>query len=317
MSTEVHEISENAPSVCLWRLPENPNRLVSLRDIVDKFAVFRFLVLEHALSRTEGELDQLQKSGKGAITLSEQERASILKNLVSGMNLCKDNGFPDAAMKMTFSVREMQQQTKPMTVDSVATELRNVREQLWTDTVKQWFIRISSGLSCLVDREHPFGEQVAESFPSAQADLKEACNCLAVECATASIFHLMRASEVSLRTLATDRGVSYPDSSLSSRQVGDLLGALENKLTEMRKADWKNWPSRDVKDAQISFYHRALAEFRDFNEAWRKHMAHAHEGAFYNVPSATGIMKHLETFMQALAPKISEASVTPLFWTSV
>jgi hypothetical protein len=129
------------------------------------------------------------------------------------------------------------------------------------------------------------------------------------------VFHLMRAAEIALRALAADRGVSYPDGSLASKQVGDLLSALDSKIAEMRREDSKLWPSRDVKDAQISFYHRALVEFRDFNEAWRKHMAHAHEGAFYNPDSSVGIMKHVRTLMEVLAPKVSELSQNPRYWT--
>jgi hypothetical protein len=127
----------------------------------------------------------------------------------------------------------------------------------------------------------------------------------------------MRAAETSLRVLAADRGVAYPDAALASKQVGDLLSALDGKMVEMRKADSKLWPSKDVKDAQIKFYHTAIAELRDFNEAWRKHMAHAHEGAFYDPDQAESVLKHVRSFMQALCTKISEGYSTPLYWTSV
>jgi hypothetical protein len=88
-------------------------------------------------------------------------------------------------------------------------------------------------------------------------------------------------------------------------------------MIEMRKADWRLWPSKDIKDAQINFYHRAQAEFRDFNEAWRKHMAHAHEGAFYDPDQAHSVMNHVGAFMRVLSEKVSETSVTPLHWTAV
>ena len=84
----------------------------------------------------------------------------------------------------------------------------------------------------------------------------------------------------------------------------------------MRKADAKLWPSKDIKDAQIKFYHSALAEFRDFNEAWRKHMAHAHEGAFYDRHQALSILDHVRSFMNVLAPRVSELSATPLYWVT-
>jgi hypothetical protein len=49
----------------------------------------------------------------------------------------------------------------------------------------------------------------------------------------------MRAAEVALRALAVDRDVQYPDASINSKQVGDLLSALDGKLLELRKADAK------------------------------------------------------------------------------
>ena len=75
-------------------------------------------------------------------------------------------------------------------------------------------------------------------------------------------------------------------------------------------------PSKDIKDKQINFYHRALAEFRDFNEAWRKHMAHAHDGAFYDRDQALSILKHVKDCMRVLSCKISELTTTPLYWTT-
>lgn len=315
MSVAFCEIGKDAPSACLPPRLENPHRLVSLREVVEKFEVTRFLIVTHCLGSIEGQLDQLSKDGKGAHLVETNIYDFLRKNVANAYDLCKKFGLPDAALKIAHGLKSME--NNQMNISALWTELRNIREAVMFDSAKQWFIRISRELSPLVDQKYPFGEEVADAFPSARADLTEAGNCLAVESATACVFHLMRAAEVALRALAKDRRVSYPDSSLNARQVGDLLAPLESKLLAMRQTDWRNWPSKDIKDAQIAFYHRAIAEFRDFNEAWRKHMAHAHEGAFYNTPSALGIMKHVETLMRTLSPKVSEVSIGPEFWNSI
>ena len=85
-------------------------------------------------------------------------------------------------------------------------------------------------------------------------------------------------------------------------------------MVDMRKADAKLWPSRDIKDAQISFYHTAIAEFRDFNEAWRRHMAHAHEGAFYDRDYALSIFNHVKHCIVTLSKRLSEKATTPPYW---
>src|SRR4051794_4802873 len=49
------------------------------------------------------------------------------------------------------------------------------------------------------------GAEVKAAFPSAMPDVLEVGNCLAAECNTAAVFHLMRVAEVGLRALASDR----------------------------------------------------------------------------------------------------------------
>ena len=164
----------------------------------------------------------------------------------------------------------------------MATVVGGVFDAIMADAKKYGFLRVATDRKDYVDKTHLSGEEVFNAYPSARSDITEAGNCLAAECTTAAVFHLMRAAEVALRALATDRAVQYPDCSISSKQVGDLLSALDKKLADMRMADGKLWQSRDIKDAQIRFFYSAIAEFRDFNEAWRKHMAHAHENSFYD-----------------------------------
>ena len=76
----------------------------------------------------------------------------------------------------------------------------------------------------------------------------------------------------------------------------------------------KCWPSESVKNGQIQFYHLAIIEFRSFNEAWRKHVAHASADAFYDNDYALSVFSHVRLFMQTLAPVISESKTTPEYW---
>jgi hypothetical protein len=182
---------------------------------------------------------------------------------------------------------------------------------------KRKFLYVLEEHGKYIDQDELFGKSVVDAFPNAARDIREAGNCLAAGCGTGAVFHSMRAAEVALRCLAADRQVAYPDASINSKQIGDLLAALDGKMADLRKADAKLWPSKDVKDGQIKFYHSAIAEVRDFNEAWRKSMAHGHEGAFYDPPYAESILNHVQTFMQVLSKKVSESSTTPLYWTAL
>ena len=134
------------------------------------------------------------------------------------------------------------------------------------------------------------------------------------ECNTAAVFHLMRAAEVSLRAIATDRQVSFANKPLDQQEWGTILGALEGKLKDMRLADGKKWKDPSFKEAQIRFYNDAVQELRAFHEAWRRHISHADMQAFYERDDAIGILKHARTFMQKLSTKIGENTVMLEFW---
>jgi hypothetical protein len=161
-----------------------------------------------------------------------------------------------------------------------------------------------------------FGDSVGASFPSAARDIEEAGNCLAAECNTAAVFHLMRAAEVALRAIAIDRQVAFASKPIDQQEWGTILGALEGRLKELRLDDGKNWASLEFKDTQIQFYNETVQELRGFNEAWRRYLSHADPQAFYDHDDAAGVFKHVKKFMQKLAPKIGEATTTPKYWTA-
>jgi hypothetical protein len=68
------------------------------------------------------------------------------------------------------------------------------------------------------------------------------------------------------------------------------------------------------KEAQIRFYNDAVQELRGFNEAWRRYLAHAHEGAFYDRDDAFNIFRHVKNFMHKLSGKIGEHKTMPKYW---
>jgi len=69
-----------------------------------------------------------------------------------------------------------------------------------------------------------------------------------------------------------------------------------------------------LRDEQIRFYAEVVQELRGFNDVWRRHVSHADTLAFYEHDNAVGILKHVRTFMQKIASKISEGAVTSEYW---
>lgn len=219
-------------------------------------------------------------------------------------------------MIIGLALRRLRDPIRP-DLSSIASELSHVCDTLTTEAAERAFLQVMPDRTMLVDKAALFGDDVLFAFPSAQSDLKEAGNCLACECNTAAVFHLMRASEVALRALAKDRLLTYPNSSVDEQQCGTLITSLDSKLNALRGSDKKLWPSEAIKNEQIRFYHTAAIEFRSFNEAWRKHVAHAGADAFYDRSQAYSIFEHVKRFMQILSTKIGENVTTPEYWVSL
>jgi len=198
-----------------------------------------------------------------------------------------------------------------------ANEARHAKTAIQKGLKKREYLYVAEDRSQYLDKDYLFGESVSDKFPSAAADIKEAGNCLAAECATACVFHLMRAAEIALRALASDRQIAFANKPLDQQEWGVILDALEKVVTQMRRDAITLWPKPEIKDVQIRFYNEVVQEFRGFNEAWRRHLAHAHKDAMYDRDYAASVMGHVRKFMEKLAEKISESSVTPVYWTSV
>jgi len=268
----------------------------------------------------EFELWRKAKGRQGIGVKSVKEVAT--QDLEKAKNLSEEAGYWQAVMVIGLAQTHLGRKANEagkqgVLLEVVESELRHVVEALMADLAQRSFIQIELDRAEFVDQDALFGSTVQQNFPTAGKDIKEAGNCLAVECSTAAVFHLMRAVEFALRALATDRQVSYANGALDTKQWGDLVTALESKVADLRKADTSLLPSSAIKNAQVHFYHEAMLEFRSFNEAWRRHISHARENAFYDRYQAFSIADHTRSFMQHLATKISETSTTPLYWTSI
>jgi hypothetical protein len=282
-------LSSDALPVCLGN--GNPNRLVSLLDIVNEFRLTDFASLMLVLGTLENGLFGIISSGRGG-QVSDLPNAETKEAVSDAWKFSKSVGFSEASVTCSVCLHRLNEAADASTL---ASELRHIRDSLLLESDRRKFIFVGADRADYIDRPDLFGQSVNTAFPSAIADIKGAGNCLATECSTASVFHLMRAAEIALRALAADRRVECIDTPIESREWGDLLGALDGRLKELRLSDGKRWPSKDVKEAQLKFYHSAVAEFRGFNDAWRKHVAHARD--FYDRDHALSILNHTKRFM--------------------
>lgn len=172
------------------------------------------------------------------------------------------------------------------------------------------FLGVSRELAGFVDHTALLGEDVHKAFPSARDDIREMGNCLAADCNTAAVFHMMRAVEWALRALAAHLGVrrlprrrkngkiKYTPISFGDWELilNQLHGRVDKRLERLRPGP--------VKKERQQFYYSALQEFQGFRDAFRNHTMHARE--HYSATDAAGLLVHVKRFMTALAPRIPE-----------
>jgi hypothetical protein len=153
-----------------------------------------------------------------------------------------------------------------------------------------------------------FGESVYEKFPSAREEIKNAGNCLAASLWTAGVFHLMRAAEYGLRAISHDRRIRIP------KQKHIELATWEDIIKELEKAETEiqNYPKTLAREAQFSFYHGVMMEFKRFKNKYRNSVMHSRDS--YNEPEAVAAFAHVKAFMGILSSRIGEGIRTPKIW---
>jgi hypothetical protein len=159
------------------------------------------------------------------------------------------------------------------------------------------FAHLAPGRMAYYGQDFLFGADVANSFPSASFDIKEAGNCLALSRATACVFHLMRVLEILLGVLGKKFGVS-----MSHTNWAPAIDQIESKIREMHKDPaWK--VLSDCKEQQ-EFFAQAASHFGILKDAWRNYTMHSR--GKYTEEEAEQIMSNTRAFTKKLAERLSE-----------
>jgi hypothetical protein len=186
--------------------------------------------------------------------------------------------------------------TPPQLMHEATTLKRLIKNELWerrflyvpVEKAKMWFA---------IDAE--WGTIIAK-FKQSEDDCREAVYCFAVGRNTACVFHLMRAVEHGMRSLAAKLRIKNVPSGKSTRPVAwsewqAVIDAIEGKARQTVGA-MKAGPARDVKQR---FYGDAIASIREFKDAYRNHVMHTRKN--YQEKEAQLLLAHVRTFMDKLA----------------
>ncbi len=158
------------------------------------------------------------------------------------------------------------------------------------ECISQRFFSVPAGKShYYCDAAILFGENVATKFPATSFDIEEAGKCLALDRATASVFHLVRVMELGLRALARGLGIPYAPSWES------YLRQIETKISEKHGKKSRAW-KRDE-----HFYRDVAGDLQLVKIAWRNPTMHV--GRKYTPEEAEDVFRAVKAFMQRLSSK--------------
>jgi hypothetical protein len=189
--------------------------------------------------------------------------------------------------------REIDRTTKEcersMLVDRCGIALRSVAERFYDELENKKFIYVPDELAVLYAQEALFGKPVFNKFKNARDDIKNAGSCLAIGQATAAVFHLMRAMEVSVRHLARRPHINITITPQTTwRQI---TGAMDVKIKAMpektprEKEKRENWES-------------ARANLHHVGSVWRN--GTMHPAKTYTPSQAREVLEACRVFMTAL-----------------
>jgi hypothetical protein len=290
--------------VCLCE--ENLNRLVSLWDLVNIFKVGEFVELVTELGKWQTVALIDPGTGQRSVPELTKEALSTIANM---HRFCLGVGF-DECRQIAYRAKHHLSIGDPNS-SVVAVEMDHLRRSLIEEASKRRFLRVSSGRAAFVDHRALFGKTVFKNFPSARNDIRDAGNCLASECNTAAIFHLMRAVEWALRALCVDLGfrrlrtINKKTRKVSYRLLAwqdweTILNQLNVRVGE-QIAKAKRGPKKQLFQ---EFYLPALQDIEGFKDAWRNHVMHARRE--YSGDDSEAVFVHVRRFMTTLATRVSE-----------
>jgi hypothetical protein len=221
-------------------------RVWSLLDLMRRFDGSGLGHLISSLHALRCRCDEIETAhGKGSAA-GEDLLADFRRTLKDVRGLASESQFERSGDAAFHSVQNTKTDND---VTTLKAHLHHVENDLLADLDEQQYLRVLRDHTSFIDNDELFGSRVGKAFSSASQDIREAGNCLAADCNTAAVFHLMRAAEVAMRALARDRDVEFKDKPIEHKEWGQILPNLESKVTELRdRTPADRWADERVRD---------------------------------------------------------------------
>jgi hypothetical protein len=235
---------------------------------------------------------------------------TVERCLTETEGLCDDSGWKAASEQIGLIKIHLQSCRDAHTREShdwssLGADLRNAIDLLLSAMWQAKCVMVLSEFSDYINNEAMLGEDVKKAFPSASDDLKEAGNCIAVDCGTAAVFHLMRAVEWGMRALCADLGVlTVPRKKATIPIEFSEWDKILDQVYPAVSAKIDALPPGTQKQELQEFYFPLLLDIRGFKDAFRNHVMHTRQT--YSQKAADDVLDYVRRFFTLLSTKISE-----------
>lgn len=257
--------------------PRGSRRLWNLWDMLDLHAAdFMKLVINHRtlLMRFRGQTGELPDSFRR----STDKYATQMRAFCDG--LC---------LTTTSDLTKWIEHAK--TLRDLMSAMDSVERALHSELGQRKYFAPDPKYASYFDNPKLFGPVVFVAFSSANNDITEAGNCLALERSTACVMHLMRIVETGLAALAKSVGVPHQN------DWGSYLREIDKALTAHVKAG-------RARSSQEQFYAEVALTIDHMRRAWRNPIFHVEK--VYAPEQAREILESVKSFMIHLAKEVSE-----------
>jgi hypothetical protein len=293
---------------------QNSRRLTTLWETMNQID-FTLLAYITSLFASNEALPQVEKTLRRGITPAENHHLKQLLAIVDHLeSIFRRQRIVDC-VEYCIIARDLL--SKPSSdIPKMSSYLITLKSCIIDSLQQKRLLQITQDHFEFLDEDALFGQAVKARYPSATRDVKAAGECFGAECYAAAVFHLMRVAEAGLRSIVRDRRIPLADKQLTDKDWSQVLKKLEMAIFQLRAAPLTKWGGNGhVRDRQVAFYSELLQDLRLFDDAWKIHISHPGAAVFYNRDQTAEILRHVRSFMQKLATRLSESLVTEEFWS--
>jgi hypothetical protein len=274
-----------------------PQRLISLWDMI-QFSYHEFQMPYDIVSCGRDKFGKLAAESGQQGKLSQAQKDKLLSRLSEAKNICDKL---ECALSLEI-IRQIEfDYSRPDRFPfchEVSTTLIHLLNCMGTEMSELHFAFIPKEKAGLFEQGELFGPDVNNAFPEAQDEIKDAGNCIAADLNTAAVFHLMRAAEHGLRSLAIHLKVKIKGQ-LDYAEWGTVLARIDDKLTAIERK-----PRGKKKSEELEFYRLIQSECKALKDVWRNNVMHTR--GRYNHKEATGVLQRVQDFLVRLAGRVKE-----------